>query len=47
MAFSASDDLVKKNTPQVYPAAWVLVNFMCSQVDNQEELSHLLPLLVL
>lgn len=30
-----SDDLVK-NVPQVWPAAWGLVDPRCSQVDNQD-----------
>ena len=33
----ASNDLImEKNLSKEYSAAWVLVNFRCSQVDNQE-----------
>lgn len=36
-----SNDLIEKNLSQVYPAAWVLVDSRCGQVDNQEEPSQL------
>lgn len=35
-----SEDLIKKNLAQLYPAALVLVNSACGRVDNQEQPSQ-------
>lgn len=31
-----SNNLIKKNPSEVYPATWVLVHLRYSQVDNQK-----------